>query len=97
MVADEPSGLISAVDALNGQILTVIPDGTITLAADFSEGHPVLTGNVVEPKRNQHNVRSQGSLVICLPRSEPAWFKCCTAPEVSITASASTECLAPED
>jgi hypothetical protein len=37
------------VDALNGLIFTVSPDGTLTLAADLSEGHPVLTGIAADP------------------------------------------------
>ena len=49
MIADEASGLLWVVDALNGLILTVTPDGTITLAANLSEGHPVPTGIAVDP------------------------------------------------
>src|SRR5215207_1280797 len=49
MIADEVSGLLWVVDALNGLVFTVTPDGTITLAADLSEQHPVLTGIAIDP------------------------------------------------
>ena len=49
MVADAASGLLWVVDALNGLVFTVTPDGTLTLAADLSQGHPVLTGIAVDP------------------------------------------------
>jgi hypothetical protein len=49
MVADEASGVLWVVDALNSLIFTVTPDGTVTLAADLSEGHPVLTGIALDP------------------------------------------------
>ena len=49
MVADEASGLLWVVDALNGLVFTVSPDGTLTLAADLSAQHPVLTGIAVDP------------------------------------------------
>jgi len=49
MVADEASGLLWVVDAINGLVFTVTPDGTLTLAADLSQGHPVLTGIAVDP------------------------------------------------
>jgi hypothetical protein len=37
------------VDSLNGLVVTVMEDGTITLIADLSEGHPVLTGLALSP------------------------------------------------
>src|SRR5215217_5069288 len=49
MIADDASGLLWVVDALNGLVFTVTPDGTLTLAADLSEQHPVLTGIAVDP------------------------------------------------
>jgi hypothetical protein len=49
MIADEASGLLWVVDALNGLIFTVTPDGTLTLAVDLSAGHPVLTGIAADP------------------------------------------------
>jgi sugar lactone lactonase YvrE len=49
MVADEASGLLWVVDALNGLVFTVQLDGTVTLAANLSDGHPVLTGIAVDP------------------------------------------------
>jgi hypothetical protein len=49
MVADEASGLLWVVDAVNGLVFTVQLDGTVTLAADLSDGHPVLTGIAVDP------------------------------------------------
>ena len=49
MVADESAGVLWVVDALNGLIFTVTPDGTLTLATNLSEGHPVLTGIAVDP------------------------------------------------
>ena len=49
MVADEASGLLWVVDALNGLVFTVTPDGALTLAADLSDQHPVLTGIAVDP------------------------------------------------
>jgi sugar lactone lactonase YvrE len=49
MVADEASGLLWVVDALNGLVLTVSLDGAISLAANLSEGHPVPTGIAVDP------------------------------------------------
>jgi hypothetical protein len=49
MVADAASGLLWVVDALNGLVFTVTPDGTLTLAADLSDQHPVLTGLAVDP------------------------------------------------
>lgn len=49
MVADDAAGALWVVDALNGLIFTVTPDGTITLAANLSAEHPVLTGIAVDP------------------------------------------------
>ena len=49
MVADEASGLLWVVDALNGLVFTVQLDGTVTLAADLSGGHPVPTGIAADP------------------------------------------------
>jgi hypothetical protein len=49
MVADEASGLLWVVDAINGLVFTLTPDGTLTLAADLSQGHPVLTGIAADP------------------------------------------------
>jgi DNA-binding beta-propeller fold protein YncE len=49
MVADETSGLLWVVDAVNGLVFTVQLDGTVTLAADLSGGHPVPTGIAVDP------------------------------------------------
>ncbi len=49
MIADEASGLLWVVDALNGLVFTVTPDGTLTLAVDLSAGHPVLTGIAADP------------------------------------------------
>jgi sugar lactone lactonase YvrE len=49
MVADAAGGRLWVVDAINGLVLTVVPDGTITLAANLSAGHPVLTGIAVDP------------------------------------------------
>src|SRR5215210_1293272 len=49
MVADETSGLLWVVDALNGLVFTVTADGTLTLAADLSDAHPVPTGIAVDP------------------------------------------------
>ena len=49
MVADEAATVLWVVDALNGLIFTVTPDGTLTLAINLSEGHPVLTGIAVDP------------------------------------------------
>jgi hypothetical protein len=49
MIADEASGLLWVVDSLNGLVLTVTPDGTISLAANLSEGHPVPTGIALDP------------------------------------------------
>jgi len=40
MVADEATGVLWVVDALNGLVFTVTPGGAITLAANISEGHP---------------------------------------------------------
>ena len=42
------------VDAINGLITTVTPDGTETLAADLSEGHPVPTGIAIGPDGNAY-------------------------------------------
>ncbi len=36
-------------EAVGGRIITVTPDGTITLVADVSEGHPVPTGMAIAP------------------------------------------------
>jgi len=36
-------------EAVGGRVLTVTPDGTITLVADLSEQHPVLTGLALDP------------------------------------------------
>ena len=49
MVADEASSLLWVVDALNGLVFTVQLDGTVTLAADLSAGHPVPTGIALDP------------------------------------------------
>src|SRR5215211_4694202 len=49
MVGDDASGLLWVVDAINGLVFTVTPDGTLTLAANLSQGHPVLTGIAVDP------------------------------------------------
>jgi hypothetical protein len=49
MVADETSGLLWVVDSVNGLVFTVQLDGTVTLAADLSGGHPVPTGIAVDP------------------------------------------------
>jgi hypothetical protein len=37
------------VDALNGLVLSITPDGTIGLAADLSPGHPLPTGIALAP------------------------------------------------
>jgi sugar lactone lactonase YvrE len=49
MVADEATGVLWVVDALNGLVFTVTPGGAITLAANLSEGHPVPTGIAADP------------------------------------------------
>jgi sugar lactone lactonase YvrE len=49
MVADEATGVLWVVDALNGLVFTVTPGGAITLAANISEGHPVPTGIAADP------------------------------------------------
>jgi len=49
MIADETSGLLWVVDSVNGLVFTVQLDGTVTLAADLSEGHLVPTGIAVDP------------------------------------------------
>jgi hypothetical protein len=49
MIADPASGLLWVVDALNSLVFTVTPDGTITLAANLSAQHPVLTGIAADP------------------------------------------------
>jgi hypothetical protein len=36
-------------EAVGGRIITVTPDGTVTLVADVSEGHPVPTGMALAP------------------------------------------------
>jgi hypothetical protein len=36
-------------EAVGGRIITVTPDGTVTLVADISEGHPVPTGMAIAP------------------------------------------------
>lgn len=36
-------------EAVGGRIITVTPDGTVTLVADVSEGHPVPTGMAIAP------------------------------------------------
>ncbi len=36
-------------EAVGGRIITVTPDGTVTLVADISEGHPVPTGMALAP------------------------------------------------
>ena len=50
MVTDEDTGVLWVVDAVNSLVLTVGADGTVTLAGDLSEGHPVLTGIAVAPE-----------------------------------------------
>jgi sugar lactone lactonase YvrE len=36
-------------EAVGGRIITVTPDGTVTLVADVSEGHPIPTGMALAP------------------------------------------------
>jgi sugar lactone lactonase YvrE len=36
-------------EAVGGRIITVMPDGTTTLVADISDGHPVPTGMAIAP------------------------------------------------
>lgn len=36
-------------EAVGGRIITVTPDGVVTLVADISEGHPVPTGLAIAP------------------------------------------------
>lgn len=42
-------GVLWISEAVGGRIITVTPDGTITLVADISEGHPVPTGMTLAP------------------------------------------------
>jgi sugar lactone lactonase YvrE len=42
-------GVLWISEAVCGRIITVTPDGTVTLVADISEGHPVPTGMAMAP------------------------------------------------
>jgi hypothetical protein len=43
------NGVLWLTEAVGGRIVTVRPDGTVTLVADVSEGHPVPTGMTIAP------------------------------------------------
>jgi len=49
MVADETAGALWVLEPNSGGVLSVKPDGTITLIADLSEGHPVPSAIVAAP------------------------------------------------